>query len=185
MLYRGLSHHARRAVWMSPGFRVAQIMAAIFTVAAVSAFMPLWFADRGLSPSEIGQVLGLASLFRVISGPGWGTMADRVGRRRPVMTFAACTAMAMSLTYTVVYSFTPILLVAAVLAIAASALGPLADSLALALTREGKMEYGPVRAAGSISYMVVTAAAGQGLAHLGAAVVPWLQALGYALAAVF
>jgi len=170
---------------MSPGFRVAQIMAAIFTVAAVSAFMPLWFADRGLSPSEIGQVLGLASLFRVISGPGWGTMADRVGRRRPVMTFAACTAMAMSLTYTVVYSFTPILLVAAVLAIAASALGPLADSLALALTREGKMEYGPVRAAGSISYMVVTAAAGQGLAHLGAAVVPWLQALGYALAAVF
>jgi PPP family 3-phenylpropionic acid transporter len=170
---------------MTPGFRIAQFMAAVFAVTAVNAFMPLWFADRGLSAQAIGQVLGLASLFRVISGPGWGTMADRVGRRRPVMTAAACAAMTMSLMYIPLHSFAPILLVAAILAIAASALGPLADSLALALTREGKMEYGPVRAAGSISYMLVTAAAGQGLAHLGAALVPWLQALGYGLAALF
>ena len=69
--------------------------------------------------------------------------------------------------------------------IAASALGPLADSLALALAREGKLEYGPVRAAGSISYMVMTAAVGQGLALLGATLVPWIQALGYGLAAWF
>jgi MFS transporter, PPP family, 3-phenylpropionic acid transporter len=170
---------------MTPGFRVAQFMAAVFTVTAVNAFMPLWFADRGLSPSAIGQILGLASLFRVISGPGWGSMADRVGRRRPVMMAAACVAMAMSLVYLPLHSFTPILCVAAVLGVAASALGPLADSLALALTRERKMEYGPVRAAGSISYMVVTAAVGQGLAHLGVALVPWLQALGYGLAALF
>jgi MFS transporter, PPP family, 3-phenylpropionic acid transporter len=170
---------------MTPGFRVAQFMAAVFTVTAVNAFMPLWFADRGLSAQAIGQVLGLASLFRVVSGPGWGTMADRVGRRRPVMMMAACMAMTMSLTYVPLHGFAPILAVSAILAVAASALGPLADSLALALTREGKMEYGPVRAAGSISYMVVTAASGQVLAHLGAALVPWLQALGYGLAAVF
>jgi PPP family 3-phenylpropionic acid transporter len=170
---------------MTPGWRVAQFMAAIFAVAAVSAFMPLWFADRGLTPEAIGQILGLASLFRVMSGPGWGTMADRVGRRRPVMVAASCVAMTMSLSYMLMHGFAPILAVASVLAISASALGPLADSLALALTREGKMEYGPVRAAGSISYMVVTAAAGQGLAHLGAALVPWLQAAGYAFAACF
>ena len=65
---------------MTPGFRVAQFMAAVFAVTAVNAFMPLWFADRGLSPAAIGQVLGFASLFRVMSGPGWGTLADRVGR---------------------------------------------------------------------------------------------------------
>jgi PPP family 3-phenylpropionic acid transporter len=170
---------------MTPGFRVAQFMAAVFAVTAVNAFMPLWFADRGLSAEAIGQVLGLASLFRVVAGPGWGTMADRLGRRRPVMTAAACTALVMSLAYIPLHGFTPILLVASVLAVAASALGPLADSLALALTREGKMEYGPVRAVGSVSYMVLTAAAGQGLAWLGAALVPWLQALGYGFAAVF
>jgi MFS family permease len=124
---------------MTPGFRVAQYMAGVFAVAAVGAFMPLWFADRGLSASAIGQVLGLASLFRVMSGPGWGTLADRVGRRRPVMTAAALVAMTMSLTYVPLHGFMPILLVATLQGVAASALGPLADSLALALAREGKM----------------------------------------------
>ena len=170
---------------MSPGVRVARYMAAVFTVTAVNAFMPLWFADRGLSATDIGQVLGLASLFRVIAGPGWGSMADQVGRRRPVMMVAAGTATLLSLCYIPQHRFTPILLVAVLLAIAASALGPLADSLALALAREGKLEYGPVRAAGSVAYMVVTAAAGQVLAHLGAALVPWMQAAGYGCAALF
>jgi PPP family 3-phenylpropionic acid transporter len=170
---------------MTPGLRVGQYMAAVFAISAVGTFMPLWFADRGLSATAIGQVLGLASLFRVISGPGWGTLADRVGRRRPVMTTAALVAMGLSLAYVPLREFTPILLVAAFQGVAASALGPLADSLALALVRERRMEYGPVRAAGSISYMATTAAAGQGLALLGATALPWLQALGYGLAAVF
>jgi PPP family 3-phenylpropionic acid transporter len=170
---------------MTPGFRVAQFMAAVFTVTAVNAFMPLWYADRGLTPAAIGQVLGLASLFRVMAGPGWGTMADRVGKRRPVMMAAAGTATMLSLCYTPLRGFAPILLVTVTLGIVASALGPLADSLALALAREGKLEYGPVRAAGSIAYMVVTAATGQALALLGATLVPWLQALGYGLATIF
>ena len=170
---------------MTPAFRVAQFMAAMFTVTAVSAFMPLWFSDRGLSAAAIGQVLGLASLFRVCAGPGWGTLADRAGRRGPVLMTAASAATILSLSYVPLHGFLPILVVAATLAIMASALGPLSDSLALALMREGKLDYGPVRAAGSISYMVVTAAAGQGLALFGAVLVPWLQALGYASAAIF
>jgi hypothetical protein len=44
---------------------------------------------------------------------------------------------------------------------------------------------GSVRAAGSISYMATTAAAGQRLALLGATALPRLQALGYGFAAVF
>ena len=93
--------------------------------------------------------------------------------------------MLLSLSFVPLHGFTPILLVAVTLGIVASAQGPLADSLALALNREGKLEYGPVRAAGSIAYMVVTAITGQLLALLGATLVPWLQALGYGLAAVF
>lgn len=170
---------------MTPGFRVGLFMAALFAVTAVNAFMPLWFAGQGLSPDAIGQVLGFASLFRVIAGPGWGTFADRIGNRRHVMTAAACATTCLSLAYPPLHGFVPILIVAALLGVAASALGPLSDSLALALAREGKMEYGPVRAAGSVSYMIVTAAAGQVLAFAGTAVVPWLQALGYALAALF
>ena len=147
--------------------------------------MPLWFADRGLSPAAIGQILGLASLFKVVSGPGWGTIADRLGRRRPVMVVAGAVAAVMSLSYLPLDGFVPLLLVTAFQGVAASALGPLADSLALALAREGKMDYAPIRAWGSIAYMLTTAVAGQVLALLGTAIVPWMQALGYGLASVF
>src|SRR6202051_263309 len=68
---------------MSDGVRVALFFAALFCAAAINtAFLPLWFADHGLSAAAIGQVLGLASLLRVMAGPGGGTLADRVGRHR-------------------------------------------------------------------------------------------------------
>ena len=65
-----------------------------------------------------------------------------------------------SLPYVAATGFLPILLIAAAQGIAASAINPLADSLALALAREGRIEYGPVRAVGSTTFMVATAAGG-------------------------
>jgi MFS transporter, PPP family, 3-phenylpropionic acid transporter len=169
---------------VSVALRLAVFLASVFGAGAVATYMPLWFADKGLSPTEIGQILGFASLFRVLAGPGWGTFADRIGRRRPVMIAAAGVAATMSLMFIPARGFFPILIVAAIQGVASSALGPLADSLALALTRQGKMEYGPVRSAGSISYMITTAVSGQGLAMMGTIVAPLLQALGYGFAAI-
>lgn len=170
---------------VTPGTRVALFLASVFAAGAVSSYMPLWFADRGLSPVEIGQVLSLTSIFRVFAGPSWGTVADRLGRRRPVMIAGAAVAMTMSLAFIPAHGFAPILVVAAVQGVAASSLVPLSDSLALALARDGKLEYAPVRSAGSISFMIATAVAGQGLAVLGATIAPAMQAIGYGLAAGF
>ncbi len=146
--------------------------------------MPLWFADRGLSAADIGQVLGAAALLRVFAGPGWGSIADRIGRRRPVLFCAAATASGLGLAYVSASGFLPLLVIAAMQGVAASAINPLADSLALALAREGRIEYGPVRAVGSAAFMVTTAGAGWLLGRLGSWLVPWLQALGYGAAAL-
>jgi PPP family 3-phenylpropionic acid transporter len=163
---------------------VSAFLAACFAANAINAFMPLWFADAGLSPAAIGQVLGAAALLRVLAGPGWGSVADRIGRRRPVLIVAAVAASGLGLSYAADSGFLPMLLIAAGQGVAASAIGPLADSLALALAREGRLEYGPVRAVGSAAFMVATAAAGWLLGRAGSWLVPWLQAAGYAAAAV-
>ncbi|MBN8908568.1 MAG: hypothetical protein J0H99_18550 [Rhodospirillales bacterium] len=47
--------HAIASRW-GAGRAVGVFMAAYFAANAVNAFMPLWFADRGLSPAAIGQV---------------------------------------------------------------------------------------------------------------------------------
>lgn len=165
---------------MSAGFRVALFFAALFAAAAINtAFLPLWFTDRGLSATEIGQILGFASLLRVMAGPGWGTFADRIGRRRPVILVAGITASAAALLYLPLHGFLPLLLVAAMQGIAGSALNPLIDSLALALARARHMEYGPVRSIGSVAYMVASAGAGWVLSVTGTWLVPWLLAASY------
>lgn len=168
----------------SAGVRVGAFLGAYFAANAVNAFMPLWFADRGLTAGGIGEVLGVASLLRVLAGPGWGIVADRIGRRRPVLVAAAAAAAFLALAYPPLSGFMPLLLVAGAQGIAASAVNPLADSLALALAREGRMEYGPVRSVGSAAYMVATAGAGSLLTAVGSWLVPWLLALSYATTAV-
>ncbi len=170
---------------MSASVRVALFFAALFAAGAINtAFLPLWFADRGLSAAAIGQVLGAASLLRVFAGPIWGTVADRIGRRRPVILIAALTASAAALFYLPLHGLLPLLLVASVQGVASSALNPLIDSLALALARDRRMDYGPVRSIGSIAYMAASAGAGWLLAITGSWVVPWLLAATYGSAAV-
>ena len=170
---------------MTAATRVAAFLGAYFAANALGAFMPLWFADRGLSAASIGQVLGAAALLRVLAGPAWGNAADRLGQRRPVLLAAAAAACGLAVSYIAVTGFLPLLLIASAQGIASSAINPLADSLALALAREGRMEYGPVRAVGSASFMVATALVGWLLNRLGSGLLPWLLAAGYGAAAVF
>lgn len=170
---------------MSAAARVAAFLGAYFAANAVNAFMPLWFADRGVSASAIGQILGAAALLRVLAGPGWGNVADRIGKRRPVLLFAAVAAAGLGASYAAASGFLPLLLIAGAQGIASSAINPLIDSLALALAREGRIEYGPVRAVGSAAFMVATAGAGWLLNKVGSWLVPWLLAAGYGVAAVF
>jgi len=164
---------------------VSAFLGAYFAANAINAFMPLWFADRGLSAAAIGQVLGVAALLRVLAGPGWGNVADRIGQRRPVLFCAAFAAAVLAASYVAANGLLPLLLIAAAQGTAASAINPLVDSLALALARDGRIEYGPVRAVGSAAFMFATAAAGWLLGRVGSWLVPWLLAAGYGWAAVF
>ena len=170
---------------MSAAARVSLFLGAYFAANAIGAFMPLWFADRGVSAAAIGQILGAAAFLRVLSGPGWGNIADRIGRRRPILLFAALAAAGFGLSYVAVSGFLPLLLIAAAQGIASSAINPLADSLALALAREGHIEYGPVRAVGSASFMVATAVTGWVLNRAGSWLLPWLLASFYGATALF
>ena len=169
---------------MPVSVRVGLFVGAYFTAMGVTGFMPLWYADRGLSPAEIGQILGAASFLRVLAGPQWGGVADRLGRRRPVLMGATLAATIMAFAFPLTAGFWPVLLVAAGQGVAASAINPLADSLALSLARQGLMEYGPVRAVGSATFMLATAAAGSLLTAIGSWLVPFLLAIGYGTSAL-
>ncbi len=168
------------------GPRVGLFLAAFFAAGAVTtAYLPVWFADRGLSSAEIGQVLGLGSLLRVVTVPGWGWLADAVGRRRAVLFAGAAIAASSAVLLSASQGFVAILLVSAVQGVAASALTPLTDALTLTLAAVRRLDYGRTRAYGSVAYMAATAVGGALLGVTGSGVVPWMVAGFYGLASGF
>ena len=100
-------------------------------MAVTSAYLPLWFADRGLTASEIGQVLGFGSVLRVVVVPGWGWIADRLGGRGLVLFVAAGSAGLAAALLPAGHGFAAILAISAIQGVSAAALTPLADSLTL------------------------------------------------------
>ncbi len=165
------------------GQRVGLFLATFFAAGAVTtAYLPVWFADRGLTSAEIGQVLGLGSFLRVLTVPGWGWLADVVGRRRAVLFLGAALAASAAAALPAADGFAAILLVAAVQGVAASALTPLSDALTLALAAVRRLDYGRTRAYGSVAYMAATALGGVMLGQLGSGMVPWTVAGCYGLA---
>ena len=170
---------------MGDGQRVGLFLATFFAAGAITtAYLPVWFADRGLSSVEIGQVLGLGSLLRVLTVPGWGWLADRIGRRRAVLLLAAALAAGTMALLPAAQGFPAILLLAAVQGVAASALTPLADALTLALVAVRRLDYGRTRAYGSVSYMAATALGGVLLGWVGSGMVPWMVAGFYGLTCI-
>lgn len=171
---------------MTDSVRVGLVLAAFFGAGAVStAYLPLWFADRGLTAAEIGIVLGASALLRVLGVPGGGWLADRLGRRHWVLAGAAALAAISAAALPALHGVGPSLLVMALLGVSASLLAPLTDAVTLALAAAKRLDYGRTRAWGSVSYMLVTAGAGALLGWTGTWVVPGLLATGYAAAAAF
>ncbi len=155
-------------------------MAAMFgTYAIIGSFLSLFLADRGLSAAQIGTIFATSSLVRLFAGPSWGMLADRLGQRRGVMAAGAGMAVCTALSLLLARDFPVILAILVWQGASVASLGPLSDSLALALAREGRMTYGPPRAAGSAAFMLASALGGQVLAATGTGVVPLLLAGGF------
>jgi len=106
-------------VGFGDGQRVGLFLATFFAAGAITtAYLPVWFADQGLTSAEIGQVLGLGSLLRVLTVPGWGWLADAAGRRRAVLFGGAALAASAAALLPAAQGFLAILLVAAVQGVA-------------------------------------------------------------------
>jgi PPP family 3-phenylpropionic acid transporter len=138
-------------------------------------------AERGLSAAEIGTVLSLAAAARALAAPLWGRLADALPLR-VALTASAATALAGNLILAPLSGFWPVLLAVMLQSAGASALMPLADAVSLALAREGRMDYGRVRAAASAAFMAANALGGVAVGAAGLFLVPLLMAAGHALA---
>ena len=170
---------------MSPATRHALLYATqFFAFGVILPFLPAVLAARGLTPAEIAAVLALGSAVRLLAGPAGGRIADVLAAPKMVLALAAAACALATAGLLLAAGFAAMLAVHLVLSAAMAPIVPLTDAATIAAARRGAFDYGRVRAAGSIAFILAALLAGQAVAGFGADAAVWLMAAGFVATAL-
>lgn len=159
-------------------------VAIFFWMGAYLPYWPVWLAHRGMSPSEIGILLGVAPWTRVIASPLAGRWADRHGRADRLATALSLAWVVAMASFALASDFGGLLLIMIAVGLVHAPLVPLVDGLTIAAEAEGRLRYGPVRLWGSASFIAASWVGGVLLERQGEAVVLWILVGAAAVSAV-
>ena len=123
---------------------------------AASPFWPRFFETRGLTPAQLGLLLGLGTLVRLVAGPLVGRAADMTGALRIALAICAACAAAIALVLLTTKEFGLLVLIHIGQAAALAPTTTLADALAVNAAMRApanRFEYGWVRGAASAAFM--------------------------------
>jgi MFS transporter, PPP family, 3-phenylpropionic acid transporter len=124
-----------------------------------SPFWPLFFERRGLPAEQLGILLGLATMMRLIAGPLVGRLADILGALRATLAACAVVAACMGAALLAAAGFWPLIAIEMGHAAALAPVTTLSDALALNAAKPRVprgFEYGWVRGSASAAFIVGT-----------------------------
>lgn len=148
--------------------RLAAIYGAIFFLVGIqTAYLPAWLLDRGLSETGIAMVLSIPMLVRVATTPAITFAADRFARQRQTVVWLAWGVLATSCGLMLVEGFWAILIVMIIFATFWTAIMPLTEALAMRGVRAYGLDYGRMRLAGSLTFIVAGLVGGWVLGRYG------------------
>ena len=129
-------------------------------VGSMLPYLPLYFRSLGFNLGEVGWILALGPLVGLLASPGWGALSDRRRGSPVVLVGAAATALAG--TALLALSTTPFVVIAgaALLGAGIAGLSPIVDARALETAGANRSGFGPLRAWGSLSYIVAVLTTG-------------------------
>jgi PPP family 3-phenylpropionic acid transporter len=149
--------------------RLSAFYTAIFAVVGVQLpFWPVFLASRGVDATEIGLLLAMPLMVKLVANPVAGIVADRLGGRRLLMAgLAAASVSALSL-FALAQGFWPLAAATLLAAAAFSPLLPLGESLAFRVAYERGLDYGRLRLWGSLAFIAAALGAGEAIGRGGA-----------------
>lgn len=173
---------------MSPR-RAAALTAAYYAVVftALGAYLPywpVWLEDWGLTRADIGYFVGAATVARIAGSTLIPAVADRYAIRRRVIAISSAATAAVFLVHLALDSKGPLLAATLVLAAVMAPTIPLGEALGLRAAAAHGFAYAPVRAAGSIGFLVANVATGWALDRFDPDLVVWIVAPAFLVLAV-
>ena len=129
-----------------PTFRLSAFYFAYFAyVGAFSPYFALYLESIGMSPARIGTLFAAMQVMRVVAPNLWAALADRIGRRAPLVRLGLALALVAWGGVFLSADFGVLIAVLGALAFFTTAALPLAESLTFAHLRDDLARYGPIR----------------------------------------
>jgi MFS transporter, PPP family, 3-phenylpropionic acid transporter len=147
-------------------------------VGVFTPYLSLYLAELKFSIVEIGLLVSMLQVLRIVGPNLWGWLADRSEARITMFRIATVGAVLAFLPMFWARGLVAMFAVLIVLNLFVSGLTPLSEALTLRRIGTDFPRYGRLRLWGSIGYIVAVALGGVLLDRLGTLSLPWLAMLG-------
>ncbi|MFT5685492.1 MAG: PPP family 3-phenylpropionic acid transporter [Myxococcota bacterium] len=141
---------------LSRGWIAALYFASFSVLGAVMPYIALDLKSRGLSGWQMAAAMGMLPLGRLVAGPAWSMLADRLQIHGSVLRIATMLAVAGLVSISTVlgwWASAAMLL----LSVGRAPMAPVVDGMALAVLGDDRGSYGRLRRWGSIGFLVSVA----------------------------
>lgn len=183
----------RLAARLAPGLRtatsfpgrIAIYFAAVFLIYGVHiSYLPVWLEARGLGPEQIGLLIALPIVLRVVLTPWIAAYADRTGSHRTLVVWMSVAGLVLLLAVWASPSYGWLLVTVVPFSIVVVSVLPLTDAIAVAGVRAAGHDYGRMRLWGSLTFLIATLVAGAATDAYGTAAIMWVLTAACATTAV-
>jgi PPP family 3-phenylpropionic acid transporter len=161
-----------------PHLRLGGIYFAYFVfIGAFAPYFSLYLQSIGQAAWQIGLLLSLMQLMRIVAPHLWASLADRHGWRARLLQATLAVAIACYSGVFATAGFAGLFVVLAAFAFCSSATMPLVEAITLAALRDRIVGYGAIRLWGSVGFIAAVLGVGWLLDRIAIANLLWLLLL--------
>jgi PPP family 3-phenylpropionic acid transporter len=147
-----------------------------FYFASLGALLPFWglyLQAREFTPVEIGELMAVIMITKLIAPNIWGWIGDHTGHRMPIVRLASLFSLFCFLGVFIADGFWPLALVMVLFSFFWNASLPQFEAVTMSYLREQIRRYSLIRLWGSIGFILTVAALGIMLDQWGVAMIPY------------
>ncbi|MFS0765543.1 MULTISPECIES: MFS transporter [Peribacillus] len=131
-------------------------------------FLPVYLADQGLRPAQIGFIVGTGGFVTLITQPLWGMISDKTRTIRKVLLLLIFFSSVIGYFLYDSSSYLQLILFAMLLYFFLMPIDPLTESLNFTIAEKSGISYGSIRTYGALGYAVISLITGYVMSYFGA-----------------
>ncbi|TFH60036.1 MFS transporter [Peribacillus frigoritolerans] len=131
-------------------------------------FLPVYLADQGLRPAQIGFIIGTGGFVTLITQPLWGMISDKTRTIRKVLLLLIFFSSVIGFFLYDSSSYLQLILFAMLLYFFLMPIDPLTESLNFTMAEKSGISYGSIRTYGALGYAVISLITGYVMSYFGA-----------------